>query len=141
MKKPASKPTRAELSETIRNLLAALEDADGNPDLLEATRELLSRESLSKVTVEVVASGINASGDALQLATVRGWNVERFAVGVERGKDFLELDAEAMGLKLDQRLPARGFVGLEVLARTCQDLLIGDKTLKFVNTTDAKKRR
>ena len=132
MKKASFKPTRAELLETIQTLLQTLEDSGDHADLLETTRELLSREAGSKVTLEVIGSGINSSGAALQLAVLRGWNLERFAVGVERGRNFLELDASAMGLKLDLRLPARGFANLEILGATCQALLTDDRALKFI---------
>ena len=133
MKKASFKPTRAELLETIQTLLQTLEDSGNHADLLEATRELLAREAASKVTLEVIGSGINSSGAALQLAVLRGWNLERFAVGVERGKNFLELDAPAMRLKLDLRLPARGFANLETLAATCQALLTDDRALRFIS--------
>jgi hypothetical protein len=133
MKKQVFKPTRAELLQTIHTLMEALEDSGTHDDLLETTRELLSRESLSKTTLEIIGSGINSSGDALQLAVLRGWNVERFAVGVERGKDFLEVDAPAMGLSFDLRLPARGFAQLETLAAACQGLLTDTRALRFVS--------
>ena len=132
MKKASFKPTRAELLETIQTLLQTLEDSGDHAELLEATRELLAREAGSKVTLEVIGSGINSSGAALQLGVLRGWNLERFAVGVERGRNFLELDAPAMGLKLDLRLPARGFANLEILGATCQALLTDDRALKFI---------
>ena len=132
MKKASFKPTRAELLETIQTLLQTLEDSGSHDDLLESTRELLSREAGSKITLEVIGSGINSSGAALQLAVLRGWNLERFAVGVERGKNFLEIDAPAMGLNLDLRLPARGFANLETLGATCQALLTDDRALKFI---------
>ena len=95
---------------------------------------LLAPTGTGKVTLEVIGSGINSSGAALQLAVLRGWNLERFAVGVERGRNFLEIDAPAMGLNLDLRLPARGFANLETLGATCQALLIDDRALKFVTT-------
>ena len=133
MKKASFKPTRAELLETIQTLLQTLEDSGDHADLLEATRELLAREAASKVTLEVIGSGINSSGAALQLAVLRGWNLERFAVGVERGKNFLELDAPAMRLKLDLRLPARGFANLETLGATCRALLTDDRALRFIS--------
>ena len=88
MKKASFKPTRAELLETIQTLLQTLEDSGDHAELLEATRELLAREAGSKVTLEVIGSGINSSGAALQLAVLRGWNLERFAVGVERGRNL-----------------------------------------------------
>ena len=134
MKKASFKPTRAELLETIQTLLQTLEDSGDHGDLLEATRELLAREAGSKVTLEVIGSGINSSGAALQLAVLRGWNLERFAVGVERGKNFLEIDAPAMRLNLDLRLPARGFANLETLGATCQALLTDDRALKFITS-------
>jgi hypothetical protein len=140
MKKASFKPTRAELLETIQTLLTALEDTGGHDDLLEATRETLRRESQSKITLEIIGSGINASGDALQLAVLRGWNLERFAVGVERGKDFLEVDSSAMGLNLDLRLPARGFTSLETIAATCQTLLLDARALRFVSGDGKGKR-
>ena len=133
MKKASFKPTRAELLETIQTLLQTLEDSGDHGDLLESTRELLAREAGSKVTLEVIGSGINSSGAALQLAVLRGWNLERFAVGVERGRNCLELDAPAMGLSLDLRLPARGFANLETLGATCQALLTDDRALKFIS--------
>jgi hypothetical protein len=138
--KQAFKPTRKELLETIHNLVAALEDASAEHHLLEEAREMLSREASAKLTAEVIASGMNASGDTLQLAVLRGWEVERFAVGVERGKNFLELDAPAMGLQFDLRFPVRGFTNLEELGKACGALLAdGDQALKFV--TPAKKGR
>jgi hypothetical protein len=138
--KQSFKPTRKELLETIHNLVAALEDGGGDKPLLEVAREMLSREASAKITAEVIASGMNASGDTLQLAVLRGWEVERFAVGVERGKQFLELDAPAMGLQFDLRFPVRGFNNLEELGKACGALLAdGDRTLKFVSV--AKKGR
>ncbi len=139
MKKASFKPTRAELLETIQTLLSALEDTGDHDALLETTREVLNRESLSKISLEIIGSGINAHGDSLQLGVMRGWNLERFAVGVERGKAFLELDAPAMGLTFDLRLPARGFTSLETLAATCQGLLSDGRAMRFASGDGKKK--